>query len=121
VAERKMDAFFVTVRKTAARFSPTTMYEDYATSEGIFHWQSQSTTRAASPTGRRYIEHEKRGYTPLLFVRESPRLENGLTAPFWFLGPLQYVRHEGDLPMSVTWKLERPMPARVYRWAREVA
>ena len=121
VAERKVDAFFVTIRKTEARFSPTTMYEDYATSEGIFHWQSQSTTSAASPTGRRYIEHRKRGYTPLLFVRESHRLENGLTAPFWFLGPLQYMRHEGDRPMSMTWRLERPMPARVYRWAKEVA
>jgi len=121
VEERKVDAFFVTIRKTEARFSPTTMYEDYATSEGIFHWQSQSTTTATSPTGRRYIEHRARGYTPLLFVRESHKLDNGLTAPFWFLGPLQYLRHEGDRPMSITWKLERAMPARVYRWAREVA
>ena len=116
-----MDAFFVTIRKSEARFSPTTMYEDYATSEGIFHWQSQSTTSATSPTGRRYIEHRERGYTPLLFVRESHKLDNGLTAPFWFLGPLQYLRHNGDRPMSITWKLERAMPARVYRWAREVA
>jgi hypothetical protein len=121
VAERKVDAFFVTIRKTEARFSPSTMYEDYATSEGIFHWQSQSTTSEASPTGQRYIEHRKRGYTLLLFVRESHKLENGLTAPFWFLGPLQYMRHEGDRPMSMTWRLERAMPARVYRWAREVA
>ena len=120
VAERKVDAFFVTIRKTEARFSPTTMYEDYALSDRLFHWQSQSTTSAKSPTGKRYIHHQKLGYTPMLFVRETPKLENGMTAPFCFLGPLQYVKHEGSRPMSVTWRLENAMPAKVVRWGRGV-
>ena len=28
---------------------------------------------------------------------------------FWFLGPATYVRHEGEQPMAVTWKLETPL------------
>ena len=121
VEERRVDAFFVTVRKAADRFSPTTMYEDYALSDELFHWQSQSTTSGDSPTGQRYIQHRELGYTPLLFVREASKLENGLTAPFVFLGPLQYVRHEGSRPMSITWRMARPMPARVVRWSRGAA
>ncbi len=119
VKARKLDAFFVTIRKSEARFSPSTMYHDFATSERTFHWQSQSTTRAATPTGQRYVHHLRKGYTPLLFVREVEELPNGLTAPFHFLGALRYLRHEGDRPMSITWELETPMPARVYRWANE--
>ncbi len=121
VEERKVDAFFVTVRKGADRFSPTTMYEDFAVSEELFHWQSQSTTNQDSPTGQRYIQHRELGYTPLLFVREASRLDNGLTAPFVFLGPLQYVRHVGSRPMSITWRMAHPMPARVVRWSRGAA
>jgi superfamily II DNA or RNA helicase/HKD family nuclease len=119
--DRKVDAFFVTIRKSKERFSPTTMYEDYAVSERLFHWQSQSLTSEDSPTGQRYIHHRRMGCTPMLFVREAPKLENGLTAPFCLLGPLQYVKHEGSRPMSITWRLVQPMPVRVYRWAREVA
>ena len=37
------------------------------------------------------------------------------------LGPLQYVRHEGSRPMSITWRMEHPMPARVVRWSRGAA
>ena len=30
---------------------------------------------------------------------------------FWFLGPATYVRHESELPMAVTWRLQHPLPA----------
>ena len=59
--EIKADVFFVTLHKTEEHFSPTTMYRDYAVNERLFHWQSQSTTSAESPTGRRYIGHAARG------------------------------------------------------------
>jgi hypothetical protein len=38
------------------------MYQDYAINEHRFHWQAQSTTSPESPTGQRYIGHEKLGY-----------------------------------------------------------
>jgi len=67
---RKIDAFIVTPHKTQEAYSPTTIYEDYAISDQLFHWQSQSSTSADSPTGQRYIRHREQGYTPMLFVRE---------------------------------------------------
>jgi superfamily II DNA or RNA helicase len=113
LAERKIDALFVTLHKTAEAYSPTTMYEDYALGGQRFHWQSQSTTSADSPTGRRYINHRQEGYTPLLFVREHKYLPSGLAAPYAFLGPARYVSHEGSRPMSIVWQLDTPMPARL--------
>ena len=115
LAGSKVDAFFVTLQKTEKEYSPTTMYEDYAISPLLFHWQSQSLTSAQSPTGQRYIHHRDRGYTPLLFVRETKRLPCGLAAPYSYLGPCEYVSHEGSKPMSVTWKLAHPIPARLLR------
>ena len=47
----KADVFFVTLHKTEKDYSPTTMYQDYAINEHLFHWQTQSTTSADSPTG----------------------------------------------------------------------
>ena len=99
-------------RKAAIR---ARMYEDYAISPELFHWQSQSTTSADSPTGKRYIEHRKQGYTPLLFVRERKKLPSGLAAPYAFLGPAEYVSHQGSRPISIVWKLQHPIPPRVLR------
>ena len=110
----RADVFFVTLQKTEKDYSPTTMYQDYAINERLFHWQSQSTTSAESPTGRRYIEHAERGYTVLLFGRES-KSRNGLAQPYFFLGPARYVDHSGSRPMSITWRLEHPLPARLFR------
>ena len=111
--EDKADAFFVTLNKTESGYSPTTMYDDYAINDRLFHWQSQSTTSTESATGQRYVNHRQRGYTPLLFVRESKRLPSGLTSPYAFLGPARYVSHTGDRPMSIIWELESPIPARL--------
>lgn len=113
LAESKVDAFFVTLHKTEDSYSPTTMYEDYAISDRLFHWQSQSTTSADSPTGQRYFRHRELGYTPLLFVREGKHLPSGLAAPYLFLGPVDFVSHEGSRPISIVWRLRTPMPARI--------
>lgn len=120
--DRKLDVFFVTLQKTEDEYSPTTMYEDYLISHDLFHWQSQSNTSAQSSTGRRYIQHREHGYTPLLFVRETKTLPSGLSAPYHFLGPCSYVSHSGSRPISITWKLQHPVPARLFRtMARQIA
>lgn len=33
---------------------------------------------------------------------------------FWFLGPATYVRHEGELPMAITWRLAHPLPGDLF-------
>lgn len=115
--ETNTDAFLITLKKSDTDYSPTTMYRDFALSPELFHWESQSVTSAASPTGRRYIGHRERGSHVLLFVRESKTNALG-AAPYIFLGPADYVSHEGERPMAITWKLHRAMPAEVYLGAR---
>jgi hypothetical protein len=110
----RADLFFVTLNKTEKEFSPTTMYQDYAINEHLFHWQSQSTTSPDSDTGKRYIHHAHVGQTILLFCREERKVNN-LAAPFFFLGPAQYMNHTGSKPMSITWRLQHPLPAKVLR------
>lgn len=108
------DVFFITLNKTEHEYSPTTMYEDYAINDELFHWQSQSTTSAESPTGERYINHRQRGSTVLLFVREDKH-RNGLALPYCFLGPVDYISHEGSRPMSIVWRLRHRLPAKLVR------
>ena len=111
--EKQLDVFFVTLNKADKDYSPTTMYHDYSINENLFHWQSQSTTAADSPTGQRYIHHRERGSKVLLFVREfkADRITGGAEA-YTFLGTANYVKHNGSKPMNITWRLERPIPAK---------
>ncbi|GAS88702.1 DNA/RNA helicase [Mycolicibacterium brisbanense] len=112
------DAFLITLKKSDTDYSPTTMYRDFALSPELFHWESQSTTSAASPTGQRYIHHRERGSHILLFVRETKKSGLGDGAPYIFLGPADYVSHEGDRPIAITWRLRQAMPTEVYLGAR---
>jgi hypothetical protein len=50
----------------------------------------------------------------LLFGREA-RKAGDLSAPFAFLGPARYLGHAGSRPMSVTWRLDQPLPAKLLR------
>lgn len=111
--EKKIDVFFITLNKSDKEYSPSTMYNDYSINETLFHWQSQSTTSADSPTGQRYIHHEERGSRILLFVRESKKDSVlGTAATYTYLGNARYVSHEGSRPMNVTCELDRPIPAK---------
>ena len=109
VPEARTDLLAFTLDKTSGNFSPTTRYRDHAISRELIHWESQSVTRAASPTGRRYQTHVAQGSTVLLFarVRSDERA-------FWCLGPAEYVRHEGETPMAVTWRLRHPLPGDLF-------
>ena len=115
ISSSKVDAFFVTLQKTEEEYSPTTMYEDYLISHDTFHWQSQSKISPESETGKRYINHKNLGYTPMLFVRVSKKIDSGLSAPYFYLGPCEYESHSGSKPISIIWKLKCRVPARLYR------
>lgn len=111
--DKKADIFFITLNKADKDYSPTTLYDDYSINEELFHWQSQSTTTSSSATGQRYINHAKYGSKILLFVREykTDRISGG-AGIYTFLGTANYVNHTGDRPMSITWKLDKPIPAK---------
>jgi len=120
VARHRSDILLVTLRKSEREFSPSTMYRDYAISPRLFHWESQSTTTAASPTGLRYVGHDADGGQVLLFVRESKRSPEG-TPPYLFAGPVRYRSHQGERPMAITWELETELPPDFFEAARAVA
>lgn len=102
--EEKADVFAFTLDKSGSQFSPTTRYRDYAISPSIIHWESQSTTREDSETGRRYQRHVELGSSVLMFARATAD-----DRAFWFLGPGKYVSHEGERPMAIHWKLDEPL------------
>ncbi|MGE0592349.1 MAG: DUF3427 domain-containing protein [Vicinamibacterales bacterium] len=111
------DLFFVTLEKSEREYSPSTLYKDYAISPTLFHWQSQSMTTQHSATGQRYIHHQARGGHILIFVRDRKK-RDGRTVPYTFLGPVDYVSHKGERPISFVWKLRTPMPADFFRRAK---
>lgn len=119
-SDGRYDAFFVDLQKAEQDYSPTTMYRDYAINRELFHWESQSTQASNQPRVRRWIEHQQRGGSILLFVRDKKRSELG-TQPFTFLGPVTYVNHRGERPVAFTWKLPEQMPEELFEVARSVA
>jgi superfamily II DNA or RNA helicase/HKD family nuclease len=118
--DTQTDLFFVTLEKSERDFSPTTRYRDYAMSPNLFHWESQSTTRADSDTGQRYINHEQLGTRVFIFARERKQ-DDGRTMPYLFLGPASYVRHQRERPMEIVWRLQYEMPADFYHEAAVAA
>ena len=117
--DKQTDVLFVTLNKSDKDYSPTTMYNDYAISPSLFHWQSQSTTSADSTTGQRYIHHAERGSHVLLFVREFKQDACG-AAPYTFLGEAEYVSHNGSKPMNIFWRLRKEIPAKYLRKTMQV-
>ncbi|MGW3447440.1 DUF3427 domain-containing protein [Streptomyces sp. NPDC001076] len=111
------DALLITLEKNEKDFSPTVRYKDYALSPALFHWESQSTTADASPTGLRYQQHAQRGSHVLLFMRRYKDTDIGKAQPWMLLGPATYVQHEGSKPMAITWQLHHELPADVWSYS----
>ncbi len=107
--EAKADLLAFTLDKTSGHFSPTTRYRDYAISRDLVHWESQSVARADGETGQRYQRHASEGSSVMLFARH--RTEE---RAFYFLGPATYVKHEGEQPMAVTWRLAHSLPGDLF-------
>lgn len=116
----KTDALLVTFKKSEADYSPTTLYHDYAINQELFHWESQSTTSASSPTGLRYQRHGEQGSNVVLFVRRAKTGDIG-TEPYTCLGTAQFQSCEDSKPMQVVWKLDRRAPVELYLEARAAA
>ncbi len=46
----------------------------------------------------------------MLFARLRPN-----DRAFWFLGPATHVRHVGERPMAITWRLEHLLPGDLFQ------
>jgi len=114
IKKLNVELLFVTLKKSDKKFSPTTMYHDYAINEYLFHWQSQNATRPDRGKGQEYIQHQKLGKKIILFVREQESDENGKTMGFINIGLVNIESYHGSKPMNITWRLTEPLPA--YLW-----
>jgi superfamily II DNA or RNA helicase/HKD family nuclease len=115
------EVMLVTLNKSDKDFSQSTLYDDYAISEDLFHWQTQNRVSPETPTGQAYIHHMDNKKTLLLFVRESKKDAFGFTMPYHFLGPVNYQSHSGEKPMSIIWVMENPIPAYLWNDAAKMA
>ena len=124
VAENKMlntELLFIDLVKSEEDFSPTTMYDDYAISESLFHWQSQNQTRNDRGKGLTYINHKELGKHVLLFVREKANDEYGNTVGYVFIGEADLKEHYGSKPMNIKWELNEPMPNYLWKDSAKLA
>ena len=121
ISDQNIELMFVTLDKNEQQFSPTTMYYDYAINESLFHWQSQNSARPDRGRGLDYVQHSKIEKRLFLFVREQTKDELGRTLGFVNYGEVEYVSHTGSQPMSITWKLNSPMPSFMWQQAAKLA
>ena len=115
------EALFITLKKSEKEYSPSTLYDDYAINEYLFHWQSQNATSPESPKGLSYIKHQESNKKILLFVREQNDDEFGFTMSYVFLGLAKFANSTGSKPMNVEWRLNEPMPAYIWKESGKLA
>ncbi|MET3731992.1 DUF3427 domain-containing protein [Moheibacter stercoris] len=108
------ELLFINLVKSEENFSPTTMYDDYAINEYLFHWQSQNSAAPDTSKGLSYIKHQENKKKILLFVREKAKDEHGNTMGYVFVGEGNLKEHYGAKPMSIKWELNEPLPH--YLW-----
>lgn len=113
-SELNTELLFINLIKSEEDFSPTTMYDDYAVNERLFHWQSQNSAGPETPKGKSYITHKVKDKKILLFVREKAIDEFKNTMGYVFVGEGSINTHYGSKPMSIEWELNEPMPH--YLW-----
>jgi superfamily II DNA or RNA helicase len=119
--ELNIESLFVTLKKSEKEYSPSTLYDDYAINETLFHWQSQNATTPESAKGLSYINHNSQHKRILLFVREQNDDEFGFTMPYVFLGEADYIKSSGAKPMNIEWQLHEPMPAYIWKESGKLA
>ena len=113
-SSKNIELLFINLIKSEENFSPTTMYDDYAMNEYLFHWQSQNSAGPETPKGLSYINHQRNKKEILLFIREKANDEFGNTLGYVFVGKGILREHYNSKPMNIKWELNEPMPH--YLW-----
>jgi hypothetical protein len=108
LTRRRTELLFVTLDKSEG-YHDRISYRDYAISSDRFHWQTQNSAGPDTASGRRYLESSTNGWTFQLFVR----IRKG--DAYRACGRVTAASVQGDRPMSIVWKLETPLPVRLFR------
>jgi superfamily II DNA or RNA helicase len=88
-------------------------YQDRFLNASELQWQSQNRMARDQNGALRLANHRQSGLQIHLFVRRAKRDDAG-AAPFIYCGELQFQRWEGDKPITVCWRLELPVPERLW-------
>jgi superfamily II DNA or RNA helicase/HKD family nuclease len=104
----KTELLFVTLDKSEG-YHDRIAYHDYAISTDRFHWQTQNSAGPNTGAGVRYLSGAQDGWRFQLFVRA--RKGDSYRA----CGPVELQSAEGDRPMTIIWKLVRPLTAELFR------
>lgn len=118
--ERKFAMVFVTLNKSDKQYSPSTLYEDYAISQQLFHWQSMNKVRVTSNEGQRIVNQAKNGWKFILFVRDAKTDEYNNTNGYYCLGLMDFKSSHGECPMNVVWQMQNDIPGFILESAKAV-
>jgi superfamily II DNA or RNA helicase len=121
IEELNTEVLLITLNKSEEDYSPTTLYNDFAINEYLFHWQSQNSASPEKGKGKSYTEQKENGKQILLFVREKNDDEYGNTMGYVFLGNATFISNEGSKPMSIKWQLSEPMPSYIWKDSAKMA
>ena len=89
-------------------------YQDRFLAPDLFQWQSQNRTKQDSPHGKAIRDHVAEGLAVHLFVRRFKRINGGGAAPFLYIGDVGFQSWDGNSPITVKWKLGRPVPSTLW-------
>lgn len=121
IKDQKVFLLFVTLNKSEKHFSPSTMYQDFALSESLFHWQPQNATRPDKGRGKTLIEHQDNGYRIFLFVREASKDSYDRTTSYVNFGEVFYQSHTYEHSvMNITLRLAIPLPMFIWHDAAKL-
>ena len=103
------DHIFLLVTLNKQGMAQEHQYEDCFLSKDLFQWLSQNRAKRESPTGQKIANQEQDGTSVHLFVRDQRKTPQGKAAPFVYCGDVSFVEWEGDRPITVKWRLSKPL------------
>jgi superfamily II DNA or RNA helicase len=90
-------------------------YQDRFLDAEHFQWQSQNRTPQGGKVGQALRHHRDRGIAVHLLVRRFPKTQRGKAAPFTYCGDLDFQSWEGEKPITIRWRLTKPVPEQLLR------
>jgi superfamily II DNA or RNA helicase/diadenosine tetraphosphate (Ap4A) HIT family hydrolase len=115
VERERLMLLFVTLEK--GQQPAEHRYKDEFLRPDELQWQTQNRTRRESAVAEHIRKHAELGIAVHLFVRAVASVR-GQTQLFTYCGQLEYLREEGEKPVTVWWRLAAPVPARLHRVLR---
>jgi hypothetical protein len=110
--------FTTTLAKSERDYKPSNMYVAQALSSAIMTWETPNSTSVDTRIGRELTRHRELGEHVLLLGRQQKHTGAGLLAPYTCYGPAAYAAHTGERPMTISWSLVHPLPAKIFRAAK---